>query len=383
VPLRAYYLDPPGNLRCGLGEPEIKAAFESKQGLLWVDIVETNEEDAEFLDRVFHFHHLAIDDCLSPRIHQPKIDDFSDHLFIIVHGINHMSESEVVDTTELEMFLGSHFVVSNHNFPMYSVESVIQSVEDDGRPMRRGADFLCHALIDALIDNVMPTTDTMEERADEIEEEIVRKPEHSVLETILQLKRSTLRLHRVMAPQREVMNRLSRREFNLVSADAAIFYRDLYDHIVRIEDLNQTLRDRADNFMQIYVSSVANRQNETMKVLTTVATIFMPLTLLASLYGMNFTHIPMAEREWGFYAVIGCCLVAITVSFSLLWARQWITVGSKVKKVRPFAVKPEKLAGYLEQVASRSPLRGNKRNCTPNQPNGTEIGGSPTGPPET
>ncbi|MFC2048515.1 CorA family divalent cation transporter, partial [Chloroflexota bacterium] len=219
----AYYLSPEGDFRRDLNEEQIKIVFESNQGLLWVDVTETTEEDGKFLERIFGFHHLTIEDCVSPQIHAPKIDDFGDYIFMVVHGINHQAESEIVETAELAIFLGPHFVMSNHNFPLYSIEGVRRLVEDDGRPMRHGADFLAHTIVDVLIDNVMPTIDKMGEIAEEIEEETIRSPQQTTLEAILKLKRSTLRIHRVMAPQREIMNRLSRGEFPVIKEETKIF----------------------------------------------------------------------------------------------------------------------------------------------------------------
>ena len=347
----AYYLDADGNLRTGLGEEEVQHAFESKQGLLWVDVSDTTEEDGKFLERTLHFHHLVVEDCVSQQVHPPKIDDFGSHLFIIVHGVDHLAESDLVETIELALFLGPHFVISNHNFPLFSIQSIKQAVEQqDGRPMRRGSDFLAYALIDTLIQNVMPTIDVMGDRADEIEEEVIRKPQRSTLETIMQLKRSTLRLHRVMSPQREILNRLSRREFEIVSDDAVMFYRDIYDRIVRIEDLNQSHRDRADNALATYLSSVANRQNEAMRILAIVATVFMPLTLLAGIYGMNFEHMPELEWTWSYFAVLGIIGTVIVTATWLLWARKWVTIRAKRPRPKPFAVDRDKLLGYLDRV---------------------------------
>jgi magnesium transporter len=352
MPFKSYYLSPDGTLRKDLNEKESRAAFESKQGLLWVDIAATTEEDGSFLERTFNFHHLAVEDCVSTEIHPPKIDDFGDYLFIVAHGVNHAVESDIVETAELAIFLGPHFVVSNHNFPLYSIESVRQMVECDGRPMKHGTDFLAHSILDALIDNVLPTIDKMSEEADAVEEEALRSPQQSTIEAILKLKRSTLRIHRIMAPQREVMNRLSRREFPVISGEAGIFYRDIYDHIIRIEDLNQTNGDRADNALSTYLSSVANRQNETMKVLSIVATIFIPLTLVAGIYGMNFEHMPELKLPWGYFAVLGFMGTVIAIAIYWFWAKRWITWGRrKAIRVRPFFVEREKLRGYLGHLA--------------------------------
>jgi len=350
----AYYLNPEGEVCRDLNEGQTKASFESRQGLLWVDIVETTEEDGKFLERIFGFHPLAIEDCVSTKIHPPKVDDFGEYLFIIVHGINYAVESEIVETAELAIFLGAHFVVSSHNFPLYSIEAVRHMVEDNGRPMRKGADFLSHALIDALIDNVTPTIDKMTELAEGAEEEVIQNPQQSTLEAILKLKRSAVHLHRVIAPQREVLNRMSRGDFRVIREDARIFYRDIYDHIVRIEDLNQSVRDMTDNALATYLSSVANRQNEVMKVLSVVAAIFLPLTLLVGIYGMNFENMPELKSPWGYYAVLGFIVSAIIIVMWQFWSRGWINWGRRqIISIKPIAVEREKLIGHIGHLKKR------------------------------
>jgi magnesium transporter len=226
--------------------------------------------------------------------------------------------------------------------------------------MKRGTDFLAHALIDALVDNVLPTIDRMSDFAEEIEEEVLRQPQQATLEAILKLKRSTLRIHRVMAPQREVLNRLSRGEFTPIKGEAQIFYRDIYDHLVRIEDLNQNIRDMADNALSTYLSSVANRQNETMRVLSIVATIFLPLTLLAGIYGMNFEYMPELKWHWGYFMVLGIMGAVIVSVIWRFWASRWIGWGrSQVRRVGLFTVEPERLIGYLGHLA-KHPIQRKK-----------------------
>jgi magnesium transporter len=353
--IKAYYLSPDGNLQRDLGEKEIGTAFKSGQGLLWVDIDGNSEKELDLLDKTFRFHHLAIEDCLSERINPPKVDNFDSYIFVIVHGVNYTVESDIVETSQLEVFVGSHFIISHHSLPMYSNEAVQRMIESDGRPMRRGADFLAHYLIDALIDNILPTIDTMSEVTDDIEEQAIHNPHKATLEAILKVKRSTMRLHRVMAPQREIMNRLSRREFSIISDEAQMFYRDIYDHLVRIEDLNQNIRDRADNALSTYLSSIANRQNETMRVLSIVAAIFLPLTLLAGIYGMNFDYMPELRWHWGYFTVLGVMVVAIVGITWWLWLRNVITLGKRRGMIiRPLKVEPRKLLGYVERLTGLS-----------------------------
>lgn len=347
----AFYLTPAGEMVRGLDETQIRAARQSTEGLLWVDICDTTEDDGRLLEEVFSFHHLAVEDCLSSHVHTPKIDDFGDYLFLVVHGINYAIQTEIVETTELQIFLGRYFVVSVHTHPLHSVDSVRKLVEDDGRPMRRGAALLAHALVDALIDNIMPTVDAMGVRADEIEEEVIRNPQRSTLEAILQLKRSAARLHRIAAPQRDVLNRLSRKEFPIIRDDALIFYRDIYDHILRIDELNQSVRDRASDALSTYMSSIANRQNETMRVLSIVATIFLPMMLVAGIYGMNFDYMPELGWKWAYFVVIG--FMVSVIAGALLWfrARNWITWGRReVSRLRPLMIDRARLSGHWENV---------------------------------
>jgi magnesium transporter len=354
----AYCLTPSGELQSRLSHEEIQNCLTSKRGLLWVDATETTEEDGKFLEHTFNFHHLAVEDFVSSKVHPPKIDDFGDYLFMIVHGINHASETNIVETAELAMFVGPSYVVSGHRDPLHSIDYVRRLVEDDGRPMRRGADFLAYALVDALIDNVLPTIDAMAERTEEIEEEVIRNPQQSTLQAILQLRRSALRLHRIAVPQRDVLNRLSRGEFRVIGEEARIFYRDVYDHILRIEDLNQSLRDRASDALSTHLSSVANRQNETMRVMSIVAAIFLPMMLVAGIYGMNFEHMPELEWYWGYFAVLG--FMGTIMAAALLWfrARNWITWGRRqATRIKPFRVEPYKLIAYVGNVAKRSRMQ--------------------------
>jgi len=311
----AFYLAPDGRLLDQLSSDQIRDLLATGEGLLWVDIQDMTNEDAGLLSDVFCFHPLAVADCISKNIHPPKIDEFEGYLFVIVHGINYHIDSEVVETTELAFFLGKNYVVTTHDVPMRSVSSVSGRVRKDARLMRRGADFLAHDIIDAMVDNFMPTLDEMDERSVSIESEALSEPKTQTLAAIMQFKRSILALTRVILPQREIMNGLSRGEYPLIGERAQIYYRNVYDHLVRIEMLTRDLRDMAESALNTYLSSVSNRMNEVMKMLTLIATIFIPLTFIAGIYGMNFANMPELEWRHGYFgilivmAVIGVALV--------------------------------------------------------------------------
>ena len=311
----AFYLAPDGELLGQLGTEQIKNSLATGEGLLWLDIEEVTNEDAELLSNMFGFHPLAVADCISKDIHPPKIDDFEDYLFIIVHGINYHVESEVVETTELAFFLGKNYVVTTHDVPMMSVSSMVDRIQKDGRLMRRGADFLAHDIVDALVDNIMPTIEEIDERNDQLEAQALHEPERRTLMSIMDLKRSILALTRVILPQREIMNGLSRGEYALISERAQIYYRNIYDHLVRIEMLTLGLRDMAESVLSTYLSSVSNRMNEVMKVLTLIATIFIPLTFITGIYGMNFANMPELEWRHGYFGIL---IVMAVIGISLV-----------------------------------------------------------------
>ena len=343
-----YYLGPDGRFEQDLSLERIRAALGRSGGLLWMDFCETSEEDGQLLVELFHFHHLAVEDCVGPRIDPPKADDYGDHLFVIVHGINHAQDSDVVETAELALFIGKNFVVSSHHLPLYSIEAVKRQVEDDGPPMKRGSDFLAHALIDSLVDNVLPTLDRMSEVAAEIEERATVAPSAGILQTILRLKRSVRQIHRTMVPQKELLNRLSRGELGgFIRPETALFYRDIYDHLTTIEALNEAIRDSADNSLSAYLSSVSNRQNETMRVLAIVGAIFLPLMLLSGIYGMNFEYMPELHWPWAYFAVLGAMGIVIVTALAVFWRRGWFRLRRPPSPTRhSFAVKREKLRGH-------------------------------------
>jgi magnesium transporter len=310
-----FYLTPDGRLLDQLSQEQLKGFLATGEGLLWVDIEDMTNDDAELLSSAFRFHPLAVADSISRNIHPPKIDDFEDYLFIILHGINYHIESEVLETTELTFFLGKNYLVTTHDVPLRSVSAVLDRVRTDGRPMHRGADFLAHDIVDAMVDDFMPALDEMDERSVVVEAEALHEPRRQTLASIMQLKRSILALMRVILPQRELLNGLSRGEYALISDQAEIYYRNVYDHLVAIEMLVRDLRDMAESALNTYLSSVSNRMNEVMKMLTLIATIFIPLTFIAGIYGMNFANMPELQWRYGYLAVwvlmavTGVCLV--------------------------------------------------------------------------
>jgi magnesium transporter len=318
------YLAPDGKSR-PVGTNEIAGLLESGRGVVWLDTEDTSDADARLLTDVFHFHPLAVADCLSNDIHPPKIDNFEDYLFIIIHGINFHVESDIVETTELCLFLGKNYVVTSHDVPLGAITAVSGRVLQNSPYAHRGADMLAHDIMDGLVEDILPVVNDLDEKCSVLEAEVLENPKQETIAAIMQLKRSILSLNRVMTTQRDVINSIARGDYaSLVGRKSQIYYRNIYDHMVRIEMLAQGLRDLADGVLSTYLSSVSNRMNQVMKVLSVVATIFLPLVLVAGIWGMNFNNMPELEWRYGYFAALGA-MAAIGLSLAIFFKRKkWL-----------------------------------------------------------
>ena len=358
--LIAHYLDADNQIHRNIDAEAVQTARESQTGLLWVDFFDPGDDERELLLNEFQFHPLVVDGVINPDVRPARVEDFGDYIFVNVRSVDYTAETEVVQTTDMGMFIGQNFVVTIHNSEMPSVEAVKQLVEIDGRPMRKGPGFFAHALFDALIQAILPTLDLMEDRADAIEEQVLTDPDQYALTALMALKRSCLSLNRALAPQREVLNRLGRREFDIIGHDVDLYFRDLADDLIRVQAANDAIRERTDTSLATYLSVVGNRQNEIMKVLSIVATVFLPLGLIAGLFGMNFENMPGIGFKWGYHIVVGVSVFAAALVAWMFWIKRWVIAGAgffrprRLRRLVPQAVDPIRLAGFLGNTVTRN-----------------------------
>ena len=361
--LVSYFLDTDSRVYPNIEIEPIQAALTSGKGLLWIDIAEPDESDQRVLLDEFQFHPLVVDGVINPDVRSARVEDFGEYIFVNARSVDYTAESEVVQTTDMGMFIGQNFVVTIHNSDMPSVEAVKQLVEIDGRPMMKGPGFFAHALFDALIQAILPTLDRMVDRADAIEEQVLTDPDQSALIALMSLKRSCLSLNRALAPQREVLNRLGRREFDVIGHGVDLYFRDLADDLVRVQASNDVIRERADTSLATYLSVVGNRQNEIMKVLSIVATVFLPLGLIAGLFGMNFDNMPGIGFRWGYHIIVGISVFAAALVAWMFWIKRWVIAGAgffrprRLRSFVPQAVDPIRLAGFLGNTVTRNMQR--------------------------
>jgi len=275
-------------------------------GFAWIDLESPTDRELEFLSDPFHFHPMAIEDCLTPE-HQPKIEDFGPYTFLIFRGIDFNPPIDEFQTLKLAAFLGPDYLVTYHRRPMRSVQSVLDKYANEASPPCRGADYLLYEILDHMVEHYFPVLEAIEDRIDALEEGLFSDPGPHVLDGILATKRRVLEIKRTLAPHREVFGRISRNEFEEISPQSVTFYRDLLS-----------------SSLEAYLSVVSQRTNDVMKVLTIFATVLLPLTFIVGVYGMNFDHMPELHSPYGYYVVWGVMLV---IAAGMLWffrRRGWL-----------------------------------------------------------
>ena len=284
--IRSLFYHPDHPLRTDLTTDEYQSVLRIAGGLLWVDFSEEAPEVCEPILRSFNFHPLAIDDALQER-HVPKLDDWGNYLYIVLDAINLITEGNHWETEvdELDMFLGLNFIVTHHDLPLPIIDEVWETCQRDQRHLHFGGDHLAYKIIDSMTTDYMHFVEQVDDAIDELESQIFNRPTPKTLEQLFALKRVLLNMRRVILPEREVLNKLARDDFQVIDPKDRIFFRDIYDHIVRLHDLNEFMRDLVGGALDTYLSVVNNRMNEVMKTLTVITTLFMPLSFVSDSSG--------------------------------------------------------------------------------------------------
>lgn len=292
--------------------------------MLWVDIAAPTVPESLILSDTFHFHPLAVEDAMS-RLQFPKIEPYEGFLYIVLHGLDFTKGEEGFATHDIDFFLGANFLVTVHDGHSRSIEEIKDHCPRNHNILGEGPVSLFHRIVDRMVDRYLPEVDKLEEWLNEIEESVFSQPHQGLVRDILELKRDISALRRIAIPQRDVIGRLARREFPDIGDELTFRFRDVYDHIVSVNDEALMLQDRVTGILEAHLSNVSNRLNDVMKVLTVVATVFMPLTLLSGLWGMNILlpRFPGSDtaQVWWLFGM----MTAITVMMLALFRRKrWI-----------------------------------------------------------
>jgi len=300
-----------------LDSPEDCREFLERDTVTWIHVQGDAEPDTlRQLGKLFGLHHLALEDVINSG-QRPKVDDYKEQLFVVMAHSVIDADNTNVSMAQLSLFVGLNFVVSFHPGKNDPFDLVRQHLRDHvGRIRDRGADYLLYALIDTVIDEGFPVLELLGDEIEQLEEDLLETPTRNSLHELHRLKRTMLILRRMLWPQREVLNNLVRNDSGIISEQNQVYYRDCYDHTIQIMDMVETYRDMVTGLLDVYLSSVSYRLNEIMRVLTIIATIFIPLTFIVGLYGMNFSNQnspwAMPELRWYYgYPLVWLLMISI------------------------------------------------------------------------
>src|SRR5438093_10171285 len=292
--------------------------------LLWVDLAAPSIPESLILSDTFGFHPLSVEDAMSPRQY-PKAEAYDGYLYVILHGIESKVAEHCFATHDVDFFVGPNYLVTVHDGDSRSIGDLRDHATRNAKILSEGPVALFHHIVDAMVDHYRPEVEKLEDRIDELEDEVFDNPTPALVREILTQKRDVSSLRRIIIPQRDVIARLARRDFVDVSTEMSFRFRDVYDHLVRIADDAMIFQDRITGMLDAHLSNVSNRLNEVMKVLTVVATIFMPPQVLVGAWGMN---VPLPRLPGGdaaqFWWLAGACIVTVAGMLAFFRRKRWI-----------------------------------------------------------
>ncbi len=320
-----FFYHPEKGLKTEIGVSEISEALKDAHSLIWIDMIDVDDDDIDLLTSLFNLHELTVEDIIMANA-RPKVENFKDYLFLVLFSLEKLNGQSKgkVKTIELNCCLGRNFLLTFHSQQVAQIEAAKDRIRKQSPIMMRGADMLLYSVLDSCIDSYFPVIDEFDTLVDDMSDELFKDPTQDTLKKIYTLKNEVMYLRRTIGPQADVISLLTRGDFEFIPAANAVYFRNIYDNLVRLNDVVGTSRDIITGAMEAYVSVVSNRLNEIMKTLTVIATIMMPLTLIASIYGMNFKHMPEIESKIGYPAVL-FSMAALTILMLVYFKRKkWL-----------------------------------------------------------
>ncbi|MDX1764691.1 MAG: magnesium/cobalt transporter CorA [bacterium] len=296
-----------------------------KAGVTWVDICGVHDVAIiERLGQAITLHPLTLEDIVNTH-QRPKLESFDDYIYLVLKLLHFDDQSHQIEIEQVSFVLGTNYVLSFQEMEKDVFDPVRERLRmGRGRIRKSGADYLLYTLIDATVDSYFVILEKIGERIEEIEEQLISDPRPETMHQIHRLKREMMYLRKSTWPLREVIGNLERDESSLVTETTRLFLRDVYDHTIQSIDTVETFRDMLSGMLDLYLSSISNKMNEVMKVLTIIATLFIPITFVVGIYGMNFENMP--ELKWPFgYAAVWILMVAIAISLLIYFKRKkWL-----------------------------------------------------------
>ncbi|TBR59967.1 magnesium and cobalt transport protein CorA [Westiellopsis prolifica IICB1] len=320
--------------------PEECASYLDTNSVTWVDVRGLGSEDIlQRLGQVFELHPLVLEDVVNVP-ERPKVEDYEDQLVIIARMVMPKKKSHGFHSEQVSFVLGKHYLLTVQEEPKRDCFEPVRSriFKNKGIICKNGPDYLAYALLDAIIDGFFPVLEKYGERIEDLEDEVIAQPTPKTLRKIYKVKRELLQLRRAIWPQRNALHRLIQDDSQMITNEVRIYLRDCYDHAVQVIDMVETYRELASGLMDVYLSAVSNRMNEIMKLLTVISAIFIPLTFIAGVYGMNFNtekspyNMPELNWYWGYPACLALMAIIAIVLLYIFWRRGWLENSSRLDR---------------------------------------------------
>ena len=280
---------------------------------LWLHLDAPTDEDLRFLQEKLKIHPLTLEDIVQQN-QRPKIEPFEDYVYLAIHPLQRKAKWQI-EPTELDLLLGRNWIVSAHYGPLPGLIENSHLHERIPRALGRGADFCLYTLVDLVVDSYFPLMDDIEDEIDSLEDQLLLRVNSVDINGLLALKRSIVQIRRAVTPQREVLNQLTRHDFPFVRPENLVYFRDVYDHLIRITEELDSLRDILSSLLEIHLAAISNQLNITMKRLAAWGTILVGITAIAGIYGMNFKFMPELEWPYGYFAVLALMVLISTGLF--------------------------------------------------------------------
>jgi magnesium transporter len=320
--LWSCYSDQGGKIRKNLSAEEIARAAASGVGTLWVDVDTRDAASVALLRDVFHFHPLAIEESVNPQS-RVKLEEFDHYVLLIVRTVAFCETTEDpydLDTVNISFFLGNNYLVTVHGADTNPVATTADLLDRKPELANHGPARLMHAIVDQAVDAYFPIIDKLDEFMDSLEERIFAQFDQNALREVFAVKRLVLNLRRHLAPERDALSVLTNRPSTLLTPDTQIYFRDIYDHVLRIYDSLETFRDLLSSTLDSYLTQVSNRLGMATKALSVVATVTLPFVVVSGMWGMNFEHIPLHSHPHGFMILV---LAQLALGLTILAALKW------------------------------------------------------------
>ena len=299
--------------------------YRDKSTVSWINVDGLHRlEIIEKLGQHFGVHPLTLEDVVNTE-QRPKFEDMGDYLLIILKMISFNSTEKRVEAEQVSFLVGRNYVISFQEREGDVFQPIRDRIRNDkGRLRKMGTDYLTYSLIDAVVDNYFAVLEVVGEQIEDLEDEVMTDPTSETMQKLHKIKRRLLFLRKSVWPLREVVGSLERGESKLIGKQTSPYFRDVYDHAIQVVDMVETMRDMNAGMFDMYLSSISNRMNEVMKVLTIIATIFIPLTFIAGIYGMNFEYMPELKWKWAYFGVWGVMVVVVIGMVMYFKKKKWI-----------------------------------------------------------